>query len=126
MTVRAKDTIQRDLMNDFSARLRAAAERKRWKQVDLRRASGVSQSRINAYWNEGMRPSGANLFALAEALEVDPRWLLCGTRAETESRENTTARSLEENQLLWCFRQLGDGERFAILSIIEKLAGGAK
>lgn len=46
-------------------------------QAELARNLGVSTSLVND-WRRGSIPSGATIFAVGEALDVDPRWLATG------------------------------------------------
>lgn len=67
-----------DAEESFAHRLRKAADAKSLSQSGLAARSGVPPGRVNEYWNGPKEPSPRNLFAIAEALEVSPRWLLDG------------------------------------------------
>jgi transcriptional regulator with XRE-family HTH domain len=62
----------------FKDRLKASRERRKLTLKQLGNLSGVSQQSIWNYENRGDEPSAVILFALADALGVDPRWLLSG------------------------------------------------
>lgn len=64
---------------NFGLRIQKAATQKRLKQADLGRRAGIDRRLISAYWNGTKRATGENLIALADALEVDARWLLLGS-----------------------------------------------
>lgn len=66
-------------------RLKRCATEKGWKQAELARRSGLDRQLIGSYWHGKTRPSRDNLIALADALEVDPRWLAGGVNG-TASR----------------------------------------
>lgn len=62
----------------FGERLRAAMDKKSLTNSELASKSGVSRQLISEYAN-GLKVAGAdNLFSLADALEVYPRWLIRG------------------------------------------------
>ena len=67
-------------MDTIGERLRAARDRRVWTQEDLARASGVpvvTISRIENDRHEG-RPRQSTIRKLADALGIDPAWLVFG------------------------------------------------
>lgn len=64
-------------MEHFSDRLRHARTHRNLSQVALARASGLSQGAISSY-ETGTRKTTTGLIQLAQALEVDPIWLITG------------------------------------------------
>ena len=65
-------------MEHFSDRLRHARLYRNLSQATLARASGLSQGAISSY-ETGTRKSTTGLIQLAQALEVDPIWLITGS-----------------------------------------------
>jgi transcriptional regulator with XRE-family HTH domain len=66
-------------VDTFGGRLREARRRKVWRQEDLSAASGVAVvtiSRLEAGY--GTAPRQSTVRKLADALDVDPAWLLFG------------------------------------------------
>lgn len=71
------DEVQLDMR--FGQRIKEARQIRGLTQADLSRASGVSQTGISALeLGRGKTATGENLFALADALRVNPRWLISG------------------------------------------------
>lgn len=64
-------------MKTFADRIRHARQLRQLSQQELARASGLAQSTISSYENQS-RASTTRLMALAEALQVNPRWLDTG------------------------------------------------
>lgn len=63
-------------MTIVSERLRAAMELRGLKQIDLVNRTGIGKSSISTYLSGDYEPKQANIYKLAEALEVDPAWLM--------------------------------------------------
>lgn len=62
----------------FAARLSQSREARKLTLKQLGGAAGISQQVVWNYENRGDEPSASILFALADALGVDPRWLFFG------------------------------------------------
>lgn len=83
-------SIEQDNQGDIAkmaleVRLRESAAKKGWNQAELARRAGLDRQLISSYWHGKTRPSRDNLIALADALEIDPRWLVGGVNG-TASR----------------------------------------
>ena len=63
----------------FADRLNQTRENRGFTLKQLGDAAGISQQGVWNYENRGNEPSASILFALADALAVDPRWLFSGT-----------------------------------------------
>lgn len=57
-------------------RLREAMANKGWRQQDLANASGVSKSNISHYVNGNHVPDSFMAWKLAQALDVQPDWIM--------------------------------------------------
>lgn len=64
-------------MEHFSDRLRQIRKERKLSQAELARASGLSQGAISSY-ETGNRKSTTGLIELAQALKVNPVWLITG------------------------------------------------
>lgn len=64
-------------MKHFSDRLRQARKQRNLSQAALARASGLSQGAISSY-ETGTRKSTTGIIQLAQALAVNPIWLITG------------------------------------------------
>jgi transcriptional regulator with XRE-family HTH domain len=66
-------------LNTFGDRLREARRRKVWRQEDLAAASGVAVVTISRLESgHGDAPRQSTVRKLAEALDVEPAWLVFG------------------------------------------------
>ncbi len=65
-------------MEHFSDRLRYARTVRQLSQAELGRAAGLSQGAISSY-ETGTRKNTTGLIQLAQALQVNPAWLITGT-----------------------------------------------
>lgn len=65
-----------ELKETFSARLEKALDIRQIKPVDLARATGISESTISQYRSGYAKPKEKKLVLLANALQVDPSWLM--------------------------------------------------
>jgi transcriptional regulator with XRE-family HTH domain len=71
------------MMVTVDQRLKWARDRRAWTQVDLARESGVPVVTISRIENRRIaRPRQSTVRKLAEALGVDPGWLLVGEGVE--------------------------------------------
>lgn len=101
-------------------RLKELRNRARVSQQALAEAVGVSQQSINKYENHHVEPDIRTLKALADYFHTSVDYLIGHTEIEHKI-EVTTAYELnmEEAALLEKWRQLGDGEKESILSVME-------
>lgn len=67
------------LTSGFAARLRSRAAEKGLKQADLHRQTGLSRQALSDYFAGRKVVGTEGLFALADALGVDSRWLIHGS-----------------------------------------------
>jgi len=65
-----------DLAYTVGARLRLSRRRKGWTRPDLKRESGIPVNTIRQYEDGYAIPSAPRLILLAQALDVDPAWLV--------------------------------------------------
>ena len=74
-------------MQTIGERLRRARERRAWTQVDLATRSGVTQLTILRIKNGYQRLCLPTVRKLADALEIDPGWLLFGEDADRRATD---------------------------------------
>ena len=72
--------------NTFSERLKKAMNIRRIKQVELVEKTGISKSAISQYLSGAFVPKQKNTYKLADALNVDPAWLM-GKDVDMEKKE---------------------------------------
>lgn len=63
-------------MEQFSERLKKALEIKGLLPIDLARKSNIDKGSISKYLKGNIIPKQTKLFAISNALHVDPTWLL--------------------------------------------------
>lgn len=63
-------------MGIVADRLRFAMELRKMKQADLVQRTGIGKSSISTYLSGEYEPKQINTYKLAEALDVNPSWLL--------------------------------------------------
>lgn len=109
-------------MEHFSDRLRHARKERKLSQAELARASGLSQGAISSY-ETGTRRTTTGLIQLAQALNVDPAWLINGTGTmEFDAKalaSHTSPARLDEVQpqpitAAWPFTTVEAGEYWAL------------
>lgn len=104
----------------FGARIRDAAGRLNYSPAELGRRANIAKQTLSAYWN-GQRFCGAErLFVLAEALAVDPRWLVEGATGEAEGE-----RAQQEAALIRAFRALDARSRNALVHVAQAMERGS-
>jgi len=96
----------------------AAAERDGLTQADLARRVGVTRATVND-WLKGRAVSikPPHLFALADALGIEPRWLATG-----QGPRECTRMSAEQRRLIEEFHALSETERAAVRVLVHQLA----
>ena len=83
-------------MGIVADRLREAMDIRQIKQVDLSRITGIGKSSISTYLSGEYEPKQINTYKLAQALNVNPSWLLGNDiPMDLPSAEST---SLPQNQ----------------------------
>ena len=73
-------------MSIFAERLRQAMFDKRYKAIDVARATNITPSVISRYLSGTNQPSRDNLFAVANYLGVSPDWLLSPPEAQESKK----------------------------------------
>lgn len=67
----------------FGERLLITLKRREMSKLQLAQMTGVSSAQISQYTADHDMPGGLNLIKIAEALEIDPAWLMLGRRIRT-------------------------------------------
>ena len=65
-----------EIKEEFRNRLEAALAHNNMKPVDLAKATGISESTISQYRSGYSKPKDKRLVVIANALHVDPTWLM--------------------------------------------------
>ena len=64
------------IVEDFRIRLEKALTEKNMKPIELAEKTGISQSTISQYRSGYSKPKDKRLVKIAEALQVNPAWLM--------------------------------------------------
>ena len=86
-------------MSNFAERLRQAMFDKRYKAIDVARATNITPSVISRYLSGTNQPSRDNLFAVANYLGVSSEWLLSSSEAP-ESSESSRYISSDKDKII--------------------------
>lgn len=119
------------VVESFSQRLRKALSLKNMKQIDLVRATGISESAISQYLSGYARPKDDRVHALAVVLGVSEGWLL-GFDATMERETSQNNRSIdkqltqEESHLIDSFRRLDKDGQIDVIEYVEFKAHKSK
>lgn len=65
-------------MSNFAIRMRESMEKKGITAAELSRRTGIGKNLISYYLNEKYLPKQDKVYAIAQALGVDPGWLMTG------------------------------------------------
>ena len=107
-------------MGTLGQRLRKTRNLRGLKQAELEKASSVSQQLISRIENDKVE-STTEIFKLADALNVNPRWLAINDgEMEPETRTASDA-SEEEIRFLHLLRCLTFGQREDTIKSLEKI-----
>lgn len=81
-----------ELKESFKDRLEKALEKREMKPVDLSKATGISEPTISQYRSGYAKPKEKKHLLIANALHVDPSWLM-GMDVPMEPRAKKTGES---------------------------------
>lgn len=103
-------------------RLRLLMKQKGLTQVSLAKLIGLTQPAIsNLVTDDSRQPSASTLLSLANALEVNPQWILDGIGEPSSWSSVTDARQL---QLLHHYVSLSPKKRAALMAVAMALSEG--
>ena len=105
----------------FKCRMANALSVRGMKQVDLARLTGIDSGTINNYLSGKYEPKQDRLEKIAEALHVDPVWLMgydVPMEREKKAPEKTQLNEGEE-MLLELFRQVPEERQQLVLDMIR-------
>lgn len=75
------------MFDDFKSRLQQALNEKRMTASELSRLCGVGKSDLSNYLNGKYLPKQDKVYLMAQALDVDPGWLITGVEQKREEGE---------------------------------------
>lgn len=105
----------------FPKRLKEALSKAKMKQIELSRLTCIDKGTINNYLFGKYEPKQDKLYIIAEALDVDPVWLM-GYDVPMEREKNTPDKlKLTEGEelLLDLFRQVPAESQQMVLDMIK-------
>ena len=107
-------------------RIKELREEHRLTQKELAEKIGVAQSNISRWEKEEMEPAAGFVIKLADYFEVSADYLLGRTDDLGALVPPRSDLSLDEQQLLHCFRELPGSSQSLILSMVKSAADAAK
>lgn len=75
--------------NNFAERLISAMDQRGMKAQELSRTTGIDKASISSYRNGKYKASSKNLYLIADALQVNPAWLMGSDEVPMDSRKIT-------------------------------------
>lgn len=111
-----------DIVARCSTRLAQALAIRGMKQTDLCNKTGIPKSAISQYISGAFEPKQDRLSLIAQALDVDPVWLM-GYDVPMEKEQKTSPDKLEltegEKLVLDLFRRVPEERRDLVLQMIR-------
>ncbi|QUM72223.1 helix-turn-helix domain-containing protein [Sphingopyxis granuli] len=92
-------------------------------QSQLGRKANIPTSTLGGYWTGKSVPRAEHLFALADALERNPRWLATGVGFPAPPVELDPERADDEAQLLDAWRRLEPEQQAHVIANAQMLLG---
>lgn len=92
-------------------------------QADLCRKADIKAQTLSGYWTGKTVPKAPQLFALADALERNPRWLATGQGQPAQPVELDPERANDEAQLLDAWRRLEPEQQAHVIANAKMLLG---
>ena len=105
-------------ISTFKVRLTEAMEIRGMKSIDLAKSAKLSESTVSQYRSGYAEPKKDKLTRIANALDVNPVWLM-GLNVPMDVNPLKGDLTPEEKELLRLFRQLSDDQKAMILGAIK-------
>ena len=105
-------------ISTFKDRLTEAMEIRGMKSIDLAKSAKLSESTVSQYRSGYAEPKKDKLTRIANALDVNPVWLM-GLNVPMDVNPLKGDLTPEEKELLRLFRQLSDDQKAMILGAIK-------
>jgi transcriptional regulator with XRE-family HTH domain len=106
----------------FSERLSSCINSLGLNDSEVSRLSGIPRSAFTRYRKAESYPDALAIFALADALRVNPRWLLTGQGSQLPEVRGDFIDPEGEEQLTWHFRCISTEHRQALLTVAAAMA----
>lgn len=117
-----------ELKEEFAARLEKALNHRQMKPVDLARSTGISEATISQYRSGYAKPKEKKLVLLANALRVDPSWLMgmdvpmyTQQTLGPNSGDMSDGRNLYYQEIIPIIKSLSDENLHRLIRYAEKL-----
>jgi transcriptional regulator with XRE-family HTH domain len=102
-------------------RIRVLSQRLNLSQAQLCRLANLPPQTLSSYWTGRTVPRAGQLFAIADALGCNPRWLATGAGRPEAPVEIDPENADDEARLLDAFRRLRPEQRAHVLANAEML-----
>ena len=115
-----------EIKEEFKTRLEHALRYRDIKPAELSRLTGISEATISQYRSGYSKPKDQRLVLIANALGVDPSWLMGldvpMNKSVPKALEDLAQKHVEEQKLLGYFRQLNDEGKIQALAMLKSLS----
>lgn len=109
-----------------SLRIRKALSERNMKQSELCRKTGIPKSAMSEYISGAYEPKQDRIFIIAQALNVDPVWLM-GFNVPMEKKKEVSPEQVQlsegEKALLELFKKVPEDQQRLVLQMIRAALG---
>ena len=110
-------------MNEFQYRLQKVIAERRMSAADLSRATGLSSCAISNYINGKYLPKQDKCYAIAQALDVDPGWLLTGVEPTRQPEKVVIPQTEEARFVSVAMDKMPKEERKKAVNVLKAMYG---
>ena len=111
-----------NVTESFSSRIKTALSVRRMKQTELCEKTKIPKSALSEYIKGAYEPKQDRVFLMAEALDVDPAWLMGFDVPMSPARTispSEPALTEGETELLGLFRRIPESQQQLVLQMIR-------
>ena len=102
----------------FSQRLQEIMDIRNWKAIDLAKRTNLSEATVSQYRSGYAKPKDDKLIMIANALDVNPVWLM-GLNVPMELNPVKGDLTYEEKELIRMFRNISDDQKVMIMGALR-------
>jgi len=111
-----------EVISTFSSRLNEALEIREMKPIDLTKKTGIKDATISQYRSGYAKPKEKKLSLIANALNVNPVWLMgLNVPMECDSRCETPAYKISNSEydIIVAYRKADNGIQSSVLKLLD-------
>ena len=109
-------------MNEFQYRLQKSLAASGMTASELSEKSGISKANISNYINGAYIPKSDKCYLLAEALHVDPGWLMTGEEPTKPPEDKYVPKTIEARSLARGMDTMPEARRKAFMEFMISMA----